>query len=86
MVQSFPDVKMTFAGTKEPCASVKLTSIGKINEKSNRENVKIITEFLESTLHIPKDRYAIILPKNYLKPGTCRPYFYQIPSSMQLWS
>ncbi|XP_065055148.1 macrophage migration inhibitory factor homolog [Rhopilema esculentum] len=59
LVQSFPDVNMTFAGTTEPCASVKLTSIGGINEKANRGHVTTITEFIERTLKVPRDRMYI---------------------------
>lgn len=58
MVQSFPGVNMTFAGTSEPCASVKLTSIGKINETTNRHNIPEITKFLKESLKIPEDRYV----------------------------
>ena len=57
MVQSFPDVKMTMAGTKEPCALVKLTSIGKIDETTNRANTPHIADFVTKSLKIPKDRY-----------------------------
>ena len=57
LVQSIPGLNMTFAGTTDPCASVKLTSIGKVGEHENRVNAPVITEFLESTLKIPKDRY-----------------------------
>ena len=49
---------MTFAGTTAPCASVRLTSIGKIGEHENRTHTSAITQFLESTLKIPKDRYV----------------------------
>eukprot|EP00112_Aurelia_sp_Birch-Aquarium-sp1_P006566 Seg1721.13 transcript_id=Seg1721.13/GoldUCD/mRNA.D3Y31 product="hypothetical protein" protein_id=Seg1721.13/GoldUCD/D3Y31 len=59
MVQCIPGVKMTMGGTKEPCASVRLTSIGVINEELNRTHTTTITEFLERTIKVPKDRMYI---------------------------
>ena len=61
MVQCIPGVEMTMAGTIEPCASVKLTSIGMINEELNRSHTTVITEFLERTIKVPRDRYALFL-------------------------
>ena len=48
---------MTFGGTTDPCAAVSLTSIGKVDANDNRKSAPQITEFIESTLKIPKDRY-----------------------------
>lgn len=52
---------MIFGGTSDNCAVAELRSWGKISPEENRIYSKVIGEFLETTLHIPKNRFIILI-------------------------
>ncbi|MCL4141530.1 UNVERIFIED_CONTAM: hypothetical protein GTU68_008306 [Idotea baltica] len=47
---------MTFGGTIDACAVAKVTSIGKLGVKENKEHSAAISEFVEKHLAIPRSR------------------------------
>ncbi|XP_022337850.1 macrophage migration inhibitory factor-like [Crassostrea virginica] len=58
VVRVNPDQMMITAGTNEPCAIVELHNI--TDGAKNKENAEAITNFIESTLAIPKSRFYVI--------------------------
>ena len=51
---------MSFGGTQEPCANVSLGCIGVVSPDKNKELAPKLSEFIESSLGIKKDRYAFL--------------------------
>lgn len=53
---SFENADMAFAGTKDPCALVWLTSLGKLGPSVNPSITKAISELLKETCDIEANR------------------------------
>ncbi len=58
MVHAFGNQQMSMGGTTDPCAFINLASIGQITEDKNRSYVTAITEFIERTIKVPKNRHV----------------------------
>ncbi|RUP43701.1 Tautomerase/MIF superfamily [Jimgerdemannia flammicorona] len=51
--------QLSFAGSLDPAAIVKIISIGNITPTRNQETSKVLSEYLESELGIPSRRFYI---------------------------
>lgn len=57
-IQINTEKNMIFAGTNEPCALIKVASIGKISVEENKIHTKNITEFITKNLGLDPNRYV----------------------------
>ena len=64
---------MSFGGSTDPCASITITSVGKLGVEENKAISKVIYDLLDTKLGIPDNRYyrhhcctLIMLPCNCL--------------------
>ena len=73
VVRVNPDQMMITAGTNEPCAIVELHNI--TDGAKNKENAEAITNFIESTLAIPKSRYIMYKLNFFGKFKEWKPYW-----------
>ena len=55
---------MAFGGTTDPCASIQVTSIGKLGVEENKAISKVVFDLIQTKLQIPDDRLAIIHSHN----------------------
>ncbi|KAI6182469.1 Macrophage migration inhibitory factor-like protein [Aphelenchoides bicaudatus] len=55
------DQLVSFGGTTEPAANVRLMSIGNISGEKTAPLVSSLSDFITSELDIPKNRYYIVL-------------------------
>lgn len=51
------DVQMGFGGTRDPCAMVEVTSVGKLGIEENKSISKVVFDLIKSKLNIPNTRY-----------------------------
>ena len=51
-----PDSLMSFGGTAEPCASMHISSIGKLGVEENKALSTIMFAFIKDKLNIPGTR------------------------------
>ncbi|XP_063876099.1 macrophage migration inhibitory factor homolog [Scylla paramamosain] len=56
MMHVLPDQLMTFGGTSEPCAVVRLSSIGRLGVELNKKHAAKIFAFMDKHLGISNDR------------------------------
>nr|QOS14210.1 macrophage migration inhibitory factory [Euprymna scolopes] len=54
-----PDTLMSHAGSTDPCASLLLSSIGKLGPDVNKDHSSVIGNFICKTFGIAKDRFYI---------------------------
>lgn len=54
-----PDVLMSFGGSTDPCASITITSVGKLGVEENKAISKVIYDLLDTKLGIPDNRAYI---------------------------
>lgn len=59
MVRVNPDQSMSYSGTTEPCAFVRLVSIGNLDEARNKVISQNVCSLLKDTLQIPPARVYI---------------------------
>ena len=48
---------MSFGGSTDPCASITITSVGKLGVEENKAISKVIYDLLDTKLGIPDNRY-----------------------------
>ncbi|XP_045130345.1 macrophage migration inhibitory factor-like [Portunus trituberculatus] len=60
MMHVLPDQLMSFGGSSEPCASVRLSSIGRLGVELNKTYAAKIFVFMEKHLGISNDRMFIV--------------------------
>ncbi len=58
------DVQMGFGGTRDPCAMVEVTSVGKLGIEENKSISKVVFDLIKSKLNIPNTRYKV--PSAYI--------------------
>ncbi|KAK8399209.1 hypothetical protein O3P69_003376 [Scylla paramamosain] len=60
MMHVLPDQLMTFGGTSEPCAVVRLISIGRLGVELNKKHAAKIFAFMDKHLGISNDRMFMV--------------------------
>nr|AKN56918.1 macrophage migration inhibitory factor [Meretrix meretrix] len=58
-VRVVPDQMMCHGGSRDPCGSVQVMSLGALGPQKNKDHSCAIGEFLEKKLNIKKDRFYI---------------------------
>ena len=48
---------MAFGGTTDPCATIEVTSIGKLGVEENKAISKVVFDLIKEKLNIPDNRY-----------------------------
>ncbi|RLN48821.1 hypothetical protein BBJ29_003848 [Phytophthora kernoviae] len=77
MVQLSLDTPMLFQGSDEPCAMIRLQSIGKVDAEHNPTTASVLTTTVSQVLNIPVGRIFMIINdeqrENWAKGGVLIP-------------